>query len=108
MSVVEQATQYMHLMTQLTPPDAFYFRSYASEGVSGLGDLCAAAASLATGEEATAVASLVVAPGETDTFCIHGTHARATLSLCPTPHTRLYVIAATIVALLILFVCWRR
>lgn len=108
MSVVEQATQYLHLMAQLTPPDAFYFRSYASDGVSGLGSLCATAASLATGEEATAVASLVVAPGEADAFCLRGAHARATLSLCPTPHTRLYVIAALIVAVLLLVLFWLR
>ena len=103
--VVQHATEYVRLMSQLTPPEAFYFRTYAWEGVPGLSELCAAASSLATGEEDGSLASLVVRPGPSDSFSVVGTHATATLSMCSTPHTRLYVIAALLVAVLVL-VLW--
>ena len=53
------------------------------------------------------MASLVVLPGSSDAFELDGTHARATLSLCPTPFTRLYVILGILVALLVAVVILR-
>ena len=106
--VIHHATEYVRLMSQLTPPDAFYFRTYVSDGVPGLRELCTTAASCAVGEEADAVASLVLSPGPSDTFRIEGTHARGTLCLCPTPYTRLYVIVALFVAVIVLMLWMKR
>ena len=106
-TVVEQASQYLHLMSVLAPPADLYFRSYATDGVPGLQELCDAAATMATGPD-DAVASLVVAPGNVDAFHLDGAHARATLSVCHTPHTRLYVILGLLVALLVVVALLRQ
>ena len=90
--VVRQATEYLSLVSDLTPPSELYFRSFATDGVDGLADLCDAAHRVAAGGE-SALASLVVAPGPESGFVLDGSHARATLRLCPTPHTRLVILA---------------
>lgn len=105
--VVHRASEYLSLMAALTRPDDLYFRSFASDGVPGLDELCDAARTMAHGGEG-AVASLVIAPGDADAFHVNGTHARATLRLCPTPNTRLVVIAVLLAVLLVVFVVFRR
>ena len=90
--VVRQAAEYLSLVSDLTPPSDLYFRSFVTEGVDGLAELCEAARRVAGGGGDGALASLVVAPGTESCFVIDGTHARATLKVCPTPHTRLVVL----------------
>ena len=106
--VVGRAAEFLRLMAPLTPPDALAFRSYATDGVEGLSDLCAAASHVATGSSDDALASLVISPGEQSSFTIEGAHARATLRTCPTPHTRLVVLVLLLVAALVIFLLLRR
>lgn len=106
--VVQQAARHLKLMSQLTPAELFYFRSYTCEGARGLVELCDAAETLATASDSdSALASLIIAPGDSDAFVLNGAHARATLSVCHTPHTRLYVIVAMLIAILLALVCLR-
>lgn len=109
--VVHRANQYLHIMSSLTPSSRFYFRSFASDGVDGLIELCDEASRVATareGVEGDAIASLVITPGRSSTFSIDGTHARATLQACPTPHTRLIVLTILLSVALLLFIMLRR
>ena len=105
--MIHQATQYLHLMSSLTTPTDFYFRSFATEGVDGLADLCADASRCAVGPY-DAMASLIIAPGDADTFCVDGAHARATLCLCNTPHTRVYVLLAVLLVSVVIAVLLTR
>ena len=101
-AIVAQANEYLSLMSELTPPSDLYFRSYTDSGVLGIERLCAAASTLATGENDTALASLVVLPGSVDAFELCGAHARATLSVCHTPFTRLYVILGILITVIVI------
>ena len=89
--VVSLAAEYLSLVSELTPPSDLYFRSFTDQGVDGLAELCDAGRRVAGGTE-SALASLVVATGPESRFVLDGTHARATLRVCTTPHTRLVVL----------------
>lgn len=99
--VVQRATEYFTLMADLTDPNDLCFRTFSTDGVPGLRELCDLAASRARGGD-NAVASLVLTPGDTGSFCIDGTHARGTLcTACTTPHTRTIVLV-TLLAVVIM------
>ena len=104
--VVRRAAQYLRLITQVATPNEVCFRTFAPDGVDGLSELCDSAATTATAAHVDALASLVVAKGDANTFDISGTHARATLNVCPNPHTRLYLIL--IIFVLVLACVWCR
>ena len=106
-TVVQHASRYLHLMSSLTPPAQLCFRSFVHDGVDGMRELSDAASRLALGGD-DAIASLVIRPGHSSAFVVDGTHASATIVACPTPHTRLLVIVALLIAIILACVVMRR
>lgn len=106
-AVVRCAAKFIDLMSELTPPEAFYFRTFASDGVDGLAGVCHAASSFASSSD-DALASLVIAPGNDSSFYINGAHARATLSTKPTPNTRLIVLSVLSVIMVVILIFLQR
>lgn len=105
--VIAQASEYLNLMSEITRPEDMCFRSFLTDGVGGLAELCEAAALRAHGG-ADALASLVIAPGDVSSFRIDGRHARATLQACPTPNTRLVVLLVLLAIVAFIFIARRR
>lgn len=101
--VVHRAAEYLDLMSSLTHPDDLYFWSFTtSPDIPGVADLCHTATRVATGNKHSAMASLVIVPGDEDAFRVSGTHAEATLGLRHTsPDWRLIVPLVLLVLLLV-------